>query len=1359
MQKLKRAIALLITVLILSMSFITSAYASEATQDGLKAEIILEKDNYNKNEEIPVKIIVTNTNDYDIQNVSIEGLIPEGLTLVSDTAIKSIDLLKAGETLELTYQIMLIENSKPSEPITVTPTTEEPITNTPTTEVPTANVPTTETPTTSEPTTEYSDDYQIGDVNNDKKITASDARLVLRISARLEKASDLQIKAADIDNNGKVTAADARKILRVSAKLDTFENNSETDNKLSVLSLNSDNTKTGNVSVMPLAMNSGKTISVQNESTANTKANLDNIIKLIFGVCLTVIAVFTLFYFTRKDKNFTKRTLSIVLSALIVISSCSGFVLFKAVASEEERKSFTISETVTVDGEDISVDSTIWYEENGNQSTDRYEQRAEVNNTIDDFCNSEKYQKLETIEEKKDAIESLLIDLSKKNLIDKNSIEYDEQQGIIWFKDTCGIPSGIMLKPFSNNIGSTENGNTYLSLNTYENNLEEKAEITTSNFQCSKSIMIYGWDNESDTTGNYNKWIKTANKCNDRNMNMSVLTHTSVNAYKTILLKNDFICIAEHGLYYENIYGFAVYGDEISDYKDDFYKNDIDNKRILQVHDASIAGNTRNIYMITPDFFKHYYGNNTLQNSVIFLSSCMGFGSNGYISYEFAKTFVDECGASACIGFHNCVWLNYSNDLLDLFTMYLSQGYLAKTALEKAKEFCGSDDKEYVENYSQVSGYMSDKSDPPAYPILYEGNGLLTGSVKEQDTNNPLSDITVTATNDEKVVTTQTNANGEFNIKLPVGEWEISIEATGTHYCNEKRTVTVEKDKEITLFPPFYMKRGTKVSGTVKDKGTNSPLSNATVEIFDNSKTPITEGIDGTYNYEDFKLGELIATTTTDENGNYALNLPSGKYALAVNHENYQFYGKLFSVEDGYDDIFMEDIFLTPKGEDDNGGGEDNRTIIASGDCGADGDNVTWVLYDNGELVISGTGKIKDYNYVSTWYSKSDIISTITIENGITSIGNYAFSDLTELKKVILADSITTIGKSVFSKCESLENIDLSNKLLEIGDYAFEDCENLTSIYLPDSLEQIDGGAFWGCYKLEDVTIPNSIISIGGYAFFNCKNLRNIKLPNKISHIGVSAFMNSSLTTIEIPESVRELGTYAFSGCPLTEIYFNAVDCVAIADSEIYMPHPFSGCNNLKKLFIGENVTNIQRQMFYTGITSSITDVYYNAIDCNTNLQKEYNCYPGYESGFSNLNKIVFGDKVHTIPSNLLYECRLLEEVIISESVTSIGNSAFNNCQSLTSITLPNSITSIGDRAFFNCISLSCIDIPTSITSIGEYAFDSCINLTSITINNPNCAIYISYDTIFNTATIYGYSGSTAESYAEKFNRTFIALD
>ena len=100
----------------------------------------------------------------------------------------------------------------------------------------------------------------------------------------------------------------------------------------------------------------------------------------------------------------------------------------------------------------------------------------------------------------------------------------------------------------------------------------------------------------------------------------------------------------------------------------------------------------------------------------------------------------------------------------------------------------------------------------------------------------------------------------------------------------------------------------------------------------------------------------------------------------------------------------------------------------------------------------------------------------------------------------------------------------------------------------------------------------------------------------------------------------------------------------------------------------------------------------------------------------------------------------------------------FQNCRSLTSIEIPSGVTSIVSNAFYYCSSLTSIEIPSSVTSIGNDAFDSCSSLTSITILSRDVEIYDSSGTISDTATIYGYVGSTAQAYAEKYGRTFVAL-
>ena len=97
------------------------------------------------------------------------------------------------------------------------------------------------------------------------------------------------------------------------------------------------------------------------------------------------------------------------------------------------------------------------------------------------------------------------------------------------------------------------------------------------------------------------------------------------------------------------------------------------------------------------------------------------------------------------------------------------------------------------------------------------------------------------------------------------------------------------------------------------------------------------------------------------------------------------------------------------------------------------------------------------------------------------------------------------------------------------------------------------------------------------------------------------------------------------------------------------------------------------------------------------------------------IKKVVIGDGVTNIGKYAFYECTNLTSVEMPNSVTSIEAAAFDGCKSLTSIKIPNSVTSIGDWAFYNCKALTSVEIPNSVTSIGNVAFLSCKGLTSIT--------------------------------------------
>jgi len=129
-----------------------------------------------------------------------------------------------------------------------------------------------------------------------------------------------------------------------------------------------------------------------------------------------------------------------------------------------------------------------------------------------------------------------------------------------------------------------------------------------------------------------------------------------------------------------------------------------------------------------------------------------------------------------------------------------------------------------------------------------------------------------------------------------------------------------------------------------------------------------------------------------------------------------------------------------------------------------------------------------------------------------------AFYKCTGLTSVTIPDNVTSIGDRAFQECTGLTSVTIGNRVLTIGNYAFSHCSKLTSITIPDSVTSIGAFTFWSCSGLTSVTIGNGVTSIGYGAFSDC----------------------SGLTSITIPDSVTIICGYAFSGCSgLTRIDFN----------------------------------------------------------------------------------------------------------------------------------------------------------------------------------------------------------------------------
>ena len=174
-------------------------------------------------------------------------------------------------------------------------------------------------------------------------------------------------------------------------------------------------------------------------------------------------------------------------------------------------------------------------------------------------------------------------------------------------------------------------------------------------------------------------------------------------------------------------------------------------------------------------------------------------------------------------------------------------------------------------------------------------------------------------------------------------------------------------------------------------------------------------------------------------------------------------------------------------------------------------------------------------------------LTSVTIGNGVTSIGDRAFYDCTGLTSVTIPDSVTNIGEAAFYNCTGLTSITIPDGVTSIDGYAFYGCVGLTSVTIPDSVTNIGEAAFYGCTGLTSVTIGNGVTSIGRSAFRGCTGLTSITIPDGVTSIGEKAFENcSGLTSITIGNGVTSIGRSAFRGCTgLTTVNWNATACTS----------------------------------------------------------------------------------------------------------------------------------------------------------------------------------------------------------------------
>ena len=452
---------------------------------------------------------------------------------------------------------------------------------------------------------------------------------------------------------------------------------------------------------------------------------------------------------------------------------------------------------------------------------------------------------------------------------------------------------------------------------------------------------------------------------------------------------------------------------------------------------------------------------------------------------------------------------------------------------------------------------------------------------------------------------------------------------------------------------------------------------------------------------------------------------------------------------------------------------------------------LVWTLDSNGTLNISGNGAMDDFPTLENgeeetraWRPYLEEIRTVVLENGVTSISASAFTNCANMTSISIPQTVADIGLGALFNCSSLENINVDGRnssycdlygvlfdknmsrlivypagrsgyytiplsvtsidggaftycgltgitiqenVTSIGDLAFVYCSGLLSVVIPENVTSIGQAAFayceglrnatiqanipdfcfLNCSSLENLTIRTGAKSIGRYAFYGCSNLTGVSIPSSVQSIGECAFYQcSSLLNVSIPSSVTSIGASAFMGC-------SSLTSVSIPSGVTSIGNwVFSSCSSLTSVSIPASVTSIGDQAFY--FCNNLTNVYYGG------TQEQWNTI--------NIGSLNFPLTYATIH----YNC--IPDFILPAALTTIGEEAFMG-GAFTYVKLPEGCLSIGKNAFANCPNLAYIYIPALTTDIDGLAFGSMQGLT-----------------------IFGKTGSYAQTYAQQKGFTFVPV-
>ncbi|MCD7950033.1 MAG: leucine-rich repeat domain-containing protein [Erysipelotrichaceae bacterium] len=402
-----------------------------------------------------------------------------------------------------------------------------------------------------------------------------------------------------------------------------------------------------------------------------------------------------------------------------------------------------------------------------------------------------------------------------------------------------------------------------------------------------------------------------------------------------------------------------------------------------------------------------------------------------------------------------------------------------------------------------------------------------------------------------------------------------------------------------------------------------------------------------------------------------------------------------------------------------------------------------YYLNDDGEIVITGyngsetditiPSKIEGYNVVEIGeraFEYSDLTS-VTIENGITTIGKMAFYACDNLTSVTLPSGLTTISDGAFADT-GLTSVTIPDSVTTLGKEVFLECYSLTSVVIGSGVTTIGNSTFFECFNLTSVNIPEGVTSIGSYAFYLCHSLTSLTIPSSVTTIGDYAFFGcNSLVSLTIPSSVEEIGEDAFADLVVLYVYDNSyASQYAIDNNYNYVTIEDT---SLDETYAQDDDIIVEDHGLYYSIYTILSEE-----DKTVELTSYYNTESGdYVGG--------------------LTESVVLSSTVEEYTVVSIADGAFDLCGDIQEITIPACITNIEDGAFSMYFHPQVFYVYSGSAAL-QYVIDNNFNYVIIDADSDNeentydqSTIYTSEDgnymyTILDDGTIeiYIYNGDEA---------------